>query len=311
MRRFLIDTDTASDDAVALVMACAARDVQIEAITVVAGNVPLEQGLQNALYTLELCNMAVPVFAGARAPMLRPLETAQVMHGADGMGDVGLPLHGRLETPGIACDIIREIVNRFPGEIELITLAPLTNVAAAFLAEPAIARKLKRCVVMGGVGDGHGNITPLAEYNLWVDPEAAKIVFDSGAPIEMVGWDIARKFAVFDSADAAAIRAIGTPVANFCVDIQRQLIAYVESISGLRQFDLPDPVAMAVALDPSIVTASSLLPVGIDVSSGPSRGQVIIDRRWEQMRSPNVRVVETVSREAFISMLHRAVASFR
>jgi purine nucleosidase len=311
MRRFLIDTDTASDDAVALVMACAASDVQIEAITVVAGNVPLELGLQNALYTLELCAANVPVYAGARAPLVRPLETAQTMHGSDGLGDLGLPLSGRAATPGIACDVIRDVVKRYPGEIELVTLAPLTNVAAALIAEPGIAQKLKRCIVMGGVSDGRGNITPLAEYNLWVDPEAAKIVFDSGAPIEMVGWDVARNFAMFNETDAQAIRDIGTPVAKFCVDIQRQLIAFVESISGLRQFDLPDPVAMAVALDPSIVTASSLLPVGIDISSGPSRGQVIIDRRWEQMRSPNVRVVEAVSREAFIAMLHRAVTSFR
>ncbi len=309
MRRFLVDTDTASDDAVALVLAFAA-DVAIEAITVVAGNVPVEQGVQNALYTAELCGSSVPVYRGCAAPLLRALETAQSIHGEDGMGDIGLPLRGRGASAGNAVDIIRETVNRFPGDIELVTLGPLTNIAAALILEPEIAAKLKRCVIMGGVGDGRGNITPVAEFNIWVDPEAAKIVFDSGAPIEMVGWDVARTFAAFDLADAEAIRAVGTGVAKFCVDIQRKLVEYAVTVSGLRGFDLPDPVAMAVAIDPSIVTASARLNVDIDISWGPSRGQAIVDRRNVRKRPPNVTVVDAISREAFVAGLHTAVRAF-
>jgi purine nucleosidase len=183
-------------------------------------------------------------------------------------------------------------------------------VAAAFLAEPEVATKLKRCVIMGGIGSGPGNITPVAEYNIWVDPEAARIVFDSGAPIEMVGWDVARTFATFDRDDAEAIRAIGTPVAAFCVDAQAALVAYARAKSGREEFDLPDPVAMAVALDPSIVTASVRVPVEVDVSWGPSRGQTIVDRRGATGRAPNVTVIDAVSRAAFVAMLHSAVASF-
>jgi purine nucleosidase len=307
----IIDTDTASDDAVALVMALAAPGVRIEAITVVAGNVPLEQGVQNALYTLELCAASsVPVYRGRSAPLLRELETAQAIHGRDGMGDIGLPLTGRLAARGNAIDVIRELVNRYPGEIELITLAPLTTIAAAFVVEPEIARKLKRCVIMGGVGSGRGNITPVAEYNIWVDPEAARIVFDSGAPIEMVGWDVSRTFATVDPAEADTIRAAGTKVAAFCIDIQRALIAYAVAVSGLPGFDLPDPVAMAVALNPSIITASALIAVEVDISQGPSRGQTIVDRRGVTKRPPNVTVIDAVSREAFLAMLQLAVAAF-
>ncbi len=119
MRRFLIDTDTASDDAVALVMALRHPDVRVEAITVVAGNVPLDQGVQNALYTVELCGGGVPVYRGAGMPLSRPLETAQFVHGHDGMGDIGLPLSGRTPTDGDAVDVLVETINRYAGEITL------------------------------------------------------------------------------------------------------------------------------------------------------------------------------------------------
>jgi purine nucleosidase len=150
----------------------------------------------------------------------------------------------------------------------------------------------------------------VAEYNIWVDPEAARIVFDSGAPIEMVGWDISRTFASFDPAEAQAIRAIGTKTAAFAVDIQHTLTEFAVGVSGLSGFDLPDPVAMAVALDPSIVTKASKLAVEIDIGWGPSRGQTIVDRRGITKRPPNATVVDEVSRAAFVSMVHRAVGSF-
>src|SRR6266487_1955623 len=128
MRHFLIDTDTASDDAVALVMALRDPNVQIEAITVVAGNVSLDQGVQNALYTIELCQKQVPVYRGMSSPLLRPLETAQFVHGQDGMGDIGLPLSGRRATDGHAVDAIRETIHRYAHNITLVTLGPLTNI---------------------------------------------------------------------------------------------------------------------------------------------------------------------------------------
>ena len=215
MRRFLIDTDTASDDAVALVMAAKAPDVHIEAVTVVAGNVPLDQAVQNALYTLELAGCPAPVYAGMSRPMLRPLETAQNVHGSDGMGDIGLPLSGRAPAAGHAVDALIAIIRRYPGEITLVTLGPLTNIATALLRDPAIAGLVQRCVMMGGTSDSIGNVTPVSEYNIWTDPEAAKIVFESGLPIEMIGWDISRKYATFDPSQSAALRAVGTPLAEF------------------------------------------------------------------------------------------------
>src|SRR5579863_8137827 len=214
MRHFLIDTDTASDDAVALVMALRHPDVQVEAITVVAGNVPVDQGLQNALYTVELCGKQVPVYRGMAAPLLRPLGTAQDVHGVDGLGDIGLPLIGRTPATGHAVDILRETIHRYAGEITLVALGPLTNIAMALLLEPSLALEVKECIVMGGTMRGYGNITPVAEYNIWADPEAAKVVFTSSLPVKVVDWSISEEFATFSPAEAQAIRDIGTPLAT-------------------------------------------------------------------------------------------------
>lgn len=307
-RRFLIDTDTASDDAVALVMALQHPDVHIEAITVVAGNVPVDQGVQNALYTVELCGKAVPVHGGMPAPLTRPLETAQFVHGEDGMGDIGLPLHGRAPASSDGVRVLRETIHKFAGAITLVTLGPLTNVALALRQDPPIARAVSECVVMGGTGQGHGNMTPVAEYNFWADPEAARIVFQSGLPITMVGWDISRTYAVIDPTDAAALRAIDTSLARFCVDIQRLVQEFVLTTTKLPGFDLPDPIAMAIALDRTVATRTEHTFVAIETESTLCRGQSVVDRLGLMGREPNARVVLEASRERFMRMLIDAVS---
>ena len=306
MRRFLIDTDTASDDAVALVMAAKAPDVHIEAVTVVAGNVPLDQAVQNALYTLELAGCPAPVYAGMSRPMLRPLETAQNVHGADGMGDIGLPLSGRAPAAGHAVDALIAIIRRYPGEITLVTLGPLTNIATALLRDPAIAGLVQRCVMMGGTSDSIGNVTPVSEYNIWTDPEAAKIVFESGLPIEMIGWDISRKYATFDPSQSAALRAVGTPLAEFCVDIQSAVDAFATSTTQLTGYDLPDPIAMAAALDPATVEYEHWTVV-IETLGSLCRGQTVVDPLGLLNQPPNVKVAVRASRARFLELLEAAV----
>ena len=307
MRRFLIDTDTASDDAVALVMALRHPDVRVEAITVVAGNVPLAQGVQNALHTVELCGTTAPVYGGMAAPLLRPLETAQNVHGQDGMGDIGLPLFGRNPEPEHATDVLIETINRHPGECTLVTLGPLTNVAVALLREPAMAAMVRECVIMGGTGQGYGNVTPVAEFNIWADPEAAQIVFQSGMPLKMVGWDVSYTYATFGPEETSRLRAIGTPLAEFCVDIQATLTTFAIESSGLEGFDLPDPITMAIALDPTIATATKRLFVAVETGGEWSRGQTVVDHLGVTRRKPNTEVVVEASRERFITMLHQSV----
>jgi purine nucleosidase len=175
MQHLLIDTDVASDDAVALVIALTLPQVQVEAITVVAGNVPVEQAVQNALYTVELCGSSVPVYQGMAAPLLRPPQAALHVHGRDGMGDIGLPLSGRAAAPGHAVDIISQTIRHHAHNITLVTLGPLTNLALALLHDPSLPQLVSECVIMGGVGQGPGNITPVAEYNIWADPINADV----------------------------------------------------------------------------------------------------------------------------------------
>lgn len=308
MRRFLIDTDTASDDAVALVMALNHPDVRIEAITVVAGNVSLKQGVQNALYTVERCGKQVPVYEGLEKPLLRPLETAQYVHGQDGMGDIDLPPSGRRPADGHAVNVIIDTIRRFVGEITLVTLGPLTNVAVALLRDPSTASKVEKCVIMGGIGFGHGNVVPAAEYNVWVDPEAAKIVFESDLPIVMVGWDVSQRFATFNDEEAEKIRSV-SPLGQFCVDIQRCLREFGMNELKLVGFDLPDPIAMAVALDPKVATVTKRLHVAVETRSELTRGATVVDHLGITGQEPNAEVVLEASRERFLRVLYDAVRS--
>ena len=308
MRHMLIDSDTASDDAVALVMALRQFEVQIEAITIVCGNVPTEQALQNALYTAELCGADVPIYAGAAKPILRPLATAQFVHGKDGMGDIGLPLHGRFPEPDHAVDVIIRLANQLPQVLEVVTIGPLTNLAIAILREPSITKKIKHCVVMGGVGEGFGNVTPVSEYNIWADPEAAKIVFSSGLPIKMVGWDIARKYAYVGSEELDELAKLDTPLSKFAVDIQKELLQFAMHSSRLPGFDLPDPIAMAIALDDALVIRSVMTHIEICCADGATRGQTIVDHNQMIKDGSKVEVVLEASRTGFLEMLYRSLA---
>src|SRR5215831_13139261 len=214
MRHFLIDTDTASDDAVAIIMALRSPDVQVVAITTVAGNVDVQQSTRNALYTAELCGVKVPVHAGAEKPLLRTYQNATWFHGRDGLGDHGYPAPRRSPERKHAADAIIEAVDANPGLI-IVTLAPLTNVALAVAKRPDIVTKVGRCVIMGGAPCCEGNVTPAAEYNIWVDPEAACMVMRSGLPIELIGWHLSRGEAVLSEDDIGRIQRFNNPIAHF------------------------------------------------------------------------------------------------
>ncbi len=306
MRRFVVDTDTASDDAVALVMALRTPDVAVEALTIVAGNVPLDRCIQNALYTVELCGASVPVYAGLARPILGEPVTAEQVHGSDGLGDIGLDLTGRSPADGHAVDVLVETICGAPGEITLVTLGPLSNVAAALLRAPELAQAVQRCYVMGGTGRLPGNVTPAAEFNIYVDPEAARIVFESGMPITMVGWDVSWSCAFVGPAEEARLREIGTPYAEFVVSIQSTLTEFIAEMSGVAGFDLPDPLAMAVALDPSIAETEHRY-VEVVAGDGPARGQTIVDHLGVTGREPNVSVVTHVPPEVFLASLSAAL----
>lgn len=276
-RKFIIDTDTASDDAVALMMAFRSPDVEVLAVTIVAGNVPADQGAANALYTAELCGVEAPVYIGARRPLVRRYESAEWFHGKDGMGDQHYPPAKRKPESKHAVDALIETILANPGVV-LVTLGPLTNIALALSRAPEIVKNVSRCVVMGGAACTYGNVTPAAEYNIFVDPEAARIVFLSGMSVEMVGWEFCRDEFALSMEEIDALRALDTPFAHFTVDCNRAAIAAYFVQNKQHGMALPDPVAMSVALDPSICTHSSKHYVEVELSSELTRGMTVVDR---------------------------------
>jgi len=277
MRNFLIDTDTASDDAVAIIMALSAPDVRVLALTTVAGNVGVEQATRNALLTADLCDLDVPVFAGAAAPLIRAHEHAHWFHGADGLGDHGYPAPRRSPEHRHAIEAIHSLAHAEPG-LTLVTLGPLTNIALALEQDPGIAQRIGRCVVMGGAPCCEGNVTPAAEYNIWVDPEAARIVFRSALRIEMVGWHVSRGPSVLSDPEVAAIEALGTKKARFAIECNSRAREAYQVQTGEFGLSLADPTAMAVALDRSVGLEWSRHRVAIECSSELTRGMTVVDR---------------------------------
>jgi len=274
---FLIDTDTASDDAVALIMALRSPPVRVLAITTVAGNVAVQQATRNALYAAELCGADVPVFIGAEKPLNRSHQSAQWFHGRDGLGDHGYPAPKRAPEKLQAADAIIATIESNPGLV-LVTLGPLTNIALALQRNPGIASKVGRCVVMGGAPCCEGNITPAAEYNIWCDPEAARIVLRSGLPVELVGWHLCRGDAALNPDDIKHVLSFGTQQACFAIECNsRAQEAYFEQ-TGEHGISLPDPVAMSIALDPTIVTQQSENYVDVETSSELTLGMTVVDR---------------------------------
>lgn len=295
-RSIVIDTDTASDDAIALLLAVREPSVDVRAVTVVAGNVPLDLAVRNAIVTLDLAGGAdIEVHAGRDRPMVRPLDTAQFVHGADGMGGASLPEPSRAATSADAVGVLLALASTEPGQHDLVTLGPLTNIAAALESDPEFLTKFGHTYLMAGSPDGVGNVDALGEYNVWADPEAAAAVFAAPGAKTMIGWNISRKFAVMNPDEQAALASVGS-LGKFAIDINGDVEQYCLD-TGLAGFDLPDPIAMAVALDDSIVTEATdeWLVVGLD---GPTRGCTIPDRRYGRP-DPNIRVLWSVDEAAF------------
>jgi purine nucleosidase len=276
-RAFLIDTDVASDDAVALIMALRASDVRVVAITTVAGNVEVEQATRNALYTVELCGASVPVFVGADKPLKRVHQSATWFHGRDGLGDHGYPAPRQKPEKLHAVDAIIDAIDANPGMV-VVTLGPLTNLALALTRKPGIAAQVGRCVVMGGAPCCEGNVTPAAEYNIWVDPEAARIVMLSGLSVEMVGWQTCRGDAVLSEADITRVLEFNNPVAQFAIECNSRAREAYKEQTREDGISLPDPVAMSIALDPTIGNQWSEHYVDVETRSELTRGMTVVDR---------------------------------
>ncbi len=250
--RVIIDTDPGVDDALALLLAMRSPELKIEGITAVAGNVPLELTLPNALRMVEISGRTeIPVAAGAKAPLLRRLVTATYAHGENGLGGAVFPEPKLKPVADPAATFIRQVIREYPGEITLLTIGPLTNIAAALNSDAELAHLVKGLVMMGGSLSG-GNITPAAEFNVYVDPEAARIVFQSGIPITMVGLDVTRKTSLTDE-HVRVLEAAQNPVSQAAAVIGRNSLNHNHERGFLVGPNMHDSLAVAGFLDSSIL----------------------------------------------------------
>jgi inosine-uridine nucleoside N-ribohydrolase len=252
-RRVIIDTDPGVDDALAILLALRSPELQVEAITPVAGNVPLEFTLPNALKLVEIAGRTdVPVAGGARHPLVRKLITGEHVHGNNGLAGVEFPEPKIKPVAESAPEMIRKIVKANPGEISIVAVGPLTNVALALRDDPDLAAKIKSIVIMGGSLSG-GNVTPAAEFNLYVDPEAARIVFDAGVPLTMVGLDVTRKV-LFTDERLKALETAKNPSGIAAAKIMAATLEHLNRGPHPMIEAMHDPLTVANLIDPGILT---------------------------------------------------------
>lgn len=307
MRKIIIDTDTASDDAVAIIMALREKEVCVEAITVVAGNVPIDLAVKNALISVEKAGTYTPpVYKGMAKPVMRELYTSEFVHGEDGMGDMDLEEPVLQVEQEHAVDAMLRIIEASDEPIELITLGPLTNVAMACLKAPDTMKKLKRVSIMGGAGLASGNITPVAEFNIYVDAEAAQIVINAGLNLYFVGWDVSMGTSFINKEDMDYLMESGSHIAKFCVRCNKALEKFNLERLGHIGFDLPDPATVAAALYGDMVENYDAYCY-VDYTSEKGYGQLVIDYMHIEQKTPNATFCRQLNGQLFKEKLFQLI----
>lgn len=302
-RKIIIDTDPGQDDAVAILLALASPELQVLGVVAVAGNVPLNLTEKNARMICELAGRSdIPVYAGCDAPIARTLITAEHVHGKTGldgpaMTDPVMPLQAQ---HGV--DFIIETLRREPaGTVTLCPLGPLTNIAVAFQRAPDVMARVQEIVLMGGAYFEVGNITPAAEFNIYVDPEAAEIVFKSGVPLVVMPLDVTHK-TLTNPARVAAFRGMGTRVGTMVAEwidfFERFDVAKYGSAGG----PLHDPCVIAWLLDPALFTGR-LINVEIETQSPLTRGMTVADWWGITDRPRNALFIGGVDADEFYALL--------
>ncbi len=311
VERIILDTDTATDDAVAILLAMNAPNIKVEAITIAVGNVDFDQETRNALYTLEVSGHAnqVPVFQCSRRPLTRTVHgSATYGHGADGMGNSNFP--APRQTPEIerAVDAIIRLVEKYPHEIIIVAIGAITNVALALLNRPSIAPLIKGITFMGGFYKFYGNVAPLSTYNFWVDPEAARIVFQSGVPILTAGFDISVRDSVFTDADYDRVAALGTPLSKFFISINKVRRVYCKEHQKMNGSNHPDALTVALVIDPSIALKTIDRFCDIETQGELTQGAMVVDELGVTGKTPNVTLCIEADEKKFKDMVFAALS---
>lgn len=316
MFRILIDTDPGIDDALALFLAVASPEVQIEAVTTVSGNVPIHMTTRNALALLELAKRPdIVVARGSDRPLLIPPVFAEHVHGQNGIGNVLLPDPQQQSVNNAVSTIIQKIVQA-PGEVTLVALGPLTNLALAVRCEPRIAQLVREVVIMGGALRVPGNVTPAAEFNMFCDPHAAHIVLHAGWPIRIVPLDVTQK-TLMTREQFASLAANGHPVPQCILSMVDNYFEEFSTPRGITTFTMHDPLCLAAAIHPDLITWKNAY-VDIELHGTLTLGETIayfeqledLDPTLAQQHKPNALAGMMVDSERFISLFMETISSY-
>ena len=309
-KQVIIDCDPGIDDSLALMYALASPELEVIGITVVCGNVPTDAGVENARKVCRLMGREdIPIYAGAQAPLSRALVTAQDTHGEDGLGEAGIPAvseteraYDHMTVAGADSDLpegVRFLMERLSeGKISVIAIGPLTNIAMALRRRPEAFSNLERLVSMGGNFKSFGNCSPVSEFNYWVDPEAARYVFEhSKVPVEMVGLDVTRKILLTPEM-IAELKKLNHPMADFIVRVTGFYVDFHKIQEGIDGCVINDPLAVGYFIDRTLCS-------GIDAyttveTEGLSVGQSIVDEKGFWKKPANSRVLTNVDAKRFM-----------
>lgn len=307
MHRIILDTDPGIDDALALFLALASPEVQLEAITTVNGNVGVVATTRNALSLLEFLKRTdIPVARGSDRPLLRPATDAAYVHGDNGLGGIQLPEPHLQPVSQHAVDVIIERIMAAPGEITLVPIGPLTNIALAVRREPRIAQRVREVVIMGGALRVPGNVTPGAEFNVYVDPEAAHIVFHAGWPLRLVALDVTMQARL----PRSQVNILAETQSRVGPLIQQMLTHYFDVFGpryGVTEFHMHDPLCLAAAFQPALLTWQSVY-VDVELEGKLTTGQTVAYFNQPDVPTPNMQVAVGVNEAAFIEMFLERVS---
>jgi purine nucleosidase len=300
-QRIIIDTDPGIDDALAFLLALASPEIQIETLTTTQGNVTVETATRNALSVLELAHAEhIPVAQGSVVPLVQPLYASAVVHGQSGIGNAVLPEPKTQAISQHAVDFLIDKVLAEPGEISIFPIGPLTNVAIAIRKEPRFAKAVKQLVIMGGAIREGGNMSPLAEFNIYVDPHAAHIVFHSGIPITLIPLDVTHKCLV-TRADVEHINEVKSPIARFVKNVLTPYLDFYEANTDFGGSALHDPLTLATIIAPELLTLQELY-VDVDIHGGVSMGNTFADFFQIAKQPANMKVALDVQGRKFIDL---------
>lgn len=300
-KRILIDTDPGIDDSLAILLALASPELSLEGLSIVHGNCSLEQAVRNGLSVLELAKAAqVPLARGCELPLVQPSLLAPETHGNTGLGYAKLPEPRIQPIVQHGCDFLIEKVMANPGEITLVAVGPLTNVALAIRKEPGFAKSIKEMVIMGGAIRHEGNTTALAEFNTFVDPHAAHIVYHAGIPTTLAPLDVTYQ-CILTAQDVERLLRIDSPIPRFIRDATNFYMEYHDVYQHIKGCIINDPLALALTFAPELCDYEEL-PVDVDISGGVSMGKTFADFYNYTGKPANMRVALGVHARDFIEM---------